>query len=176
MVQQTSKQLLNYIVISFCAALLTVLKFIFMSIPNVHPVTMLIIIYVLLLGFKRSILIISIFILLEGLWWGFGLHFFQYMIVWPILVMLVVAFKPIISTSYLGFIGWAIFAGLFGMIFGTLSALPYLIIDKTFFLSYILGGLIYDAIHMISNYLIVLATGKIIYDALKRIFAQMDII
>ncbi len=167
-----SKSVLKFVVMAICAAILTVTKLALSFIPNVETVTMLIILYTLLFGFGKSLIITFVFVIVEGFLYGFELHFIQYLFVWPVLVILTKIFAKYIKED---FILWSIFSGAYGMLFGTLCSIPLIIIDKTFAFSYIISGIIFDAIHMVGNCLIMLFLGEIIYNRLKEMIYRLNL-
>ncbi|HEY8364248.1 MAG TPA: hypothetical protein VIK84_01640, partial [Haloplasmataceae bacterium] len=102
-----NKNVLNMVLIAICATILNISKLALAFLPNIEPVSLLLIIYTLVLGFKRSILISLLFIVGEALViWGVNLYVLQYLFVWPLLVTLTHLFKKILKEN---FFLWAIF-------------------------------------------------------------------
>ena len=92
------------------------------ALPNIHIVALLIIITTLCFSW-RALFSIAVFVLLEGLLYGFGIWLISYLYVWPLLVPVVIFFRSSESAIF-----WAVIAGLHGLLFGALTAIPYLFI------------------------------------------------
>jgi len=154
----------DIIILSLLATLMFVLQVMMSGIPNIEPVSFLLIIYTLVLG-KRTLIIVVVFNFLLALVTGMGTWWFGYWIVWPLLVIIVLLLKRIIKENFLG---WSIVAGCFGLIFGGLYAISYIFtVSKTFAMTYWINGIPYDLIHMVGNYFIMLMLGKRMYLILK---------
>ena len=96
--------------------------------------------------------------------WGFGLWWISYLYVWPLLCLLVLLLKRIIKED---FIIWAVVSGFFGLVFGTLFAILYIIIDPAYALAYWISGLPWDVWHAVWNFVLMAALGKPLYRGLK---------
>jgi energy-coupling factor transport system substrate-specific component len=57
------------------------------AIPNVEPVTLLLMLYTLFLG-KKVVYVLVAYLLLEGGFYGFGLWWIAYLYIWPLLTFL----------------------------------------------------------------------------------------
>lgn len=88
--------------------------------PNIEVVTLLVIAYTLVFG-KKVFFIIYIFVLVEGLIYGFGLWWINYLYVWSVQAAVSLFFRKQKSVLF-----WSILSGFFGITFGALCALPYL--------------------------------------------------
>lgn len=127
--------------------------------PNIELVSLLIIIYTIIFR-KKTVYIIGVFVLLEGLLYGFGLWWIDYLYIWYILYLLVLAFHKERSPFL-----WAVLSGAYGLSFGALCSIP------SFFLGFLNGslakglhsafsfwisGIPYDIFHGIGNFFIAL--------------------
>ena len=128
------------------AALMIALQVAMAGLPNIEPVTLLIILATLHLG-RKALLSVAVFVLVEGLIYGFGLWWINYLYVWPILVLIVLALRrwshPIL---------WTIVAGLYGLLYGTLCSVPYFLSGGWGAgIGYIISGIPFDIPHCIGN-------------------------
>lgn len=146
------------------AALLIALQVGLSFLPNMELVTLLIILMTCHFG-KKSFLAVGVFILAEGLIYGFHIWWINYLYIWPILVVVVLLLRkgshPLL---------WAIVAGLFGLLFGALCSIPYFItggLGAGF--SYIISGIPFDLIHCISNFFLVLLLFQPLSHTLDKI-------
>lgn len=155
---------------SLCACICVVSKEMLSFLPNIELVTFLLMIFSLVFPFSFSLTVSIIFNLIEIMLYGVGIWNFAYFIAWPLLVILTYVFKNTLSKSK---DRMALCAGLFGLSFGTLCAIPYLFIGgfHTFF-AYILSGLLFDIVHMTGNYIIMLLLFEPVYKLMQRINTQ----
>jgi len=121
------------------------------SLPNVNVVSVLIILTVIFYGAK-AFYSVAVFVLLEGLLYGFGLWFISYLYIWAVLVTVALIFRKNKSSLI-----WAVIAGLFGLSFGLLCTVPYFFIGGVpMALSYWVSGIPFDVTHCISNFILTL--------------------
>lgn len=139
-------------ILAFFAALMFSVKTALASIPNVHLNALLIILVTLYFGW-RALYAVGVYILLEGLIFGFSIWWFSYLYVWPLLVALVMLFRRNDSPLV-----WAVLAGVYGLAFGPLMYLGYFAILGGWrgFGAMWIAGIPYDLIHAASNFLTVL--------------------
>ncbi len=148
----------DIVIIGVISALLITLQVGLSFLPNIELVSLLIILCTIIYGWK-TLYIIYIFALAEGLVYGFGIWWINYLYVWTILMLLTMLFRDKRSPFF-----WAILSGAFGLSFGLLCSIPYLFIGGVpMALSGIISGIPFDVIHCISNYLIVLVLFKPLY-------------
>lgn len=119
--------------------------------PNIEIVTLLFILYTLVLG-KKVFLVIYAFVLLEGIFYGFGLWWLNYLYIWAILAIVVLIFRKQESVWF-----WSILSGFYGLAYGALCAVIYLFIGgmNTAF-AYWVSGLGFDVTHCIGNVVVCL--------------------
>lgn len=132
--------------------------------PNIEPITCLIIIYTLIYK-KRVFPMIYTFVILEGLVFGFGIWWVSYLYIWSILAGLTMLFRKNQSVVI-----WAVLAGSYGLLFGALCAIPYLISGgPAAAFSYWVSGIPYDMIHCVGNIVITLVIFQPVYQVLKKL-------
>ena len=131
--------------------------------PNIEIISLLVILYTLFFG-KKVFWIIYSFVFLEGFLYGFGMWWFQYLYVWSILAA-VVLFLPKSASVW----QWSIVSGFFGLFFGTLCTLPYLLVGGwAAAVSYWAAGLGFDIVHCIGNVLLSLCLFRPLYQLLEK--------
>jgi energy-coupling factor transport system substrate-specific component len=90
------KELVLYAVLSaFLLAVQVGLAFL----PNVELVSLLLIIYTRVLG-KKALYPLYVFVLAEGLIYGFGIWWINYLYIWTILVLVTLIFKRMESVLF----------------------------------------------------------------------------
>lgn len=134
------------------------------ALPNVNLISVLIILTVIIYGAK-AFYSVAVFVALEGLIYGFGLWFINYLYVWAILTVIAL----IVRKNEIALI-WAAIAGLFGLCFGLLCSIPYIFIGgPTLALSYWVSGIPFDIAHCISNFVLTL----LLINPLKRLLIKL---
>ena len=142
--------------LAFFAALIFSVKTALASIPNVNLNALLIILATVYFGW-RALYTVGVYILLEGLFFGFNLWWFSYLYIWPLLVVLVMIFRRNRSPLL-----WAVLAGVYGLLFGPLMYIGYFAIVGGWrgYIAMWIAGIPYDLIHAVSNFLTVLVLFK----------------
>lgn len=158
------KKTLELVVLALLGALLFVAQIALASIPNVEVVSLLIYLYAKIYG-KKALVPVYIFVLLEGLLYGFTIWWVTYLYVWAILVFLSIITKHESST----FVCAAV-TSLFGLSFGLLCTIPTLIIGGpgaavTFFIN----GLPFDIAHFAGNLTAALVLYYPLYSLMRRL-------
>ena len=142
--------------LAFFAALMFSVKTALASIPNVNLNALLIILAAVYFGW-RALYAVGVYILLEGLIFGFSIWWFSYLYIWPLLVVLVMLFRENDSPLL-----WAILAGVYGLLFGPLMYIGYFAVLGGWrgYAAMWIAGIPYDLIHAVSNFLTVLSLFK----------------
>ena len=118
----TKLRLRELTLLALLAALMFATQVAMASLPNIHLVGVLLILTALLFGW-RALYALYVFVLLEGLIYGFGLWFINYLYVWTVLAAVAIVFRKNRSRLF-----WAAVAGIFGLSFGALCSIPYFFI------------------------------------------------
>ena len=96
---------------------------------------------------------------LGGIWWV------SYLYIWSILALIVLALRKMDSALL-----WAVVSGAFGLSFGVLCAIPYLISGGLYAaFSYWSAGIPYDILHCAGNFVLTLALYRPLSHLLKRL-------
>ncbi len=158
-----SNKVIQIVTIGVLSAILLVGQLGLAFLPNIEIVSTLIILYTL--TYKRQVFpIIMIFVLLEGIIFGFGIWWISYLYIWNILALIVLVLHKMDSA-----ILWAVVSGIYGLLFGALCAIPYLISGGpgTAF-AYWSAGIPYDILHCGGNFTLTLVLYRPLLGLLKR--------
>lgn len=145
--------------IAMMVAVIEVCKVVLMGIPNVELTTFWIIMFSLFFG-NKIFLVIPVFILIEGVMFGFGLWWVMYLYAWPLLAIVARMMRKMDSV-----ISWSILSAVFGLSFGFLCSLPYAVIGTVdgnlasglrAGFNYFIAGIPFDVIHCAGNFVIML--------------------
>lgn len=133
-------------------AVLFVAKTALAFLPNIEPVTLLVMVYASVLGW-RALCPVYVYVVLEYLIWGFGLWSACYLYVWAVLALAAILMRKMESP-----VGWAVLGGAYGLCFGALCALVYWVSGGwQFALSWWIQGIPFDALHCAGNFVMALA-------------------
>ena len=145
------------------------------SIPNVHLVALLIISLTVVYRYK-ALYSIAVYVLLEGIFFGFTTWFVPYLYVWPILwgvtMLLPRNMKPAFAVPVYSIVG-----ALHGLLFGTMFAPAQALFFGLNFqgmIAWIIAGFPYDLIHGISNFFMCLGVVPLT-NALKKMNRLSDV-
>jgi len=131
--------------------------------PNIEIVSLLIVLYAIVYG-KKVFFIIYTFVLLEGLFYGFGLWWINYTYVWTILAIIALIFRNQTSSLF-----WSIVTGFYGLFYGALCSIIYFFIGGTSMaFSYWISGLPFDLTHCIGNFVVCIVLFNPLYYILTK--------
>lgn len=149
--RQISEKVIDIVTLGLLCAILLLAQLGMAFLPNIEPVTVLLIVYTL--AYKKKVfLVIYAFVLMEGLIFGFGIWWISYLYIWSILALIVLLFQKNSSV-----IVWSVIAGAFGLLFGALCSIPYLISGGVgAALAYWSAGIPYDILHCAGNFTLTL--------------------
>lgn len=153
------------------ATVIEICKLFMQSLPNIELTSFLVILFTLRMG-RPALYAIPVFILIEGMIFGFGLWWIMYLYAWPLLALIAGVFSRKDSAFF-----WACVSGIFGLLFGLLCAIPYFFIGfagggfaqglRQMFAWWV-AGIPYDLIHGVSNFAFMLALYRPVSNLLLR--------
>ena len=146
-------------------ALIFAAKFALASLPNININAVLIILTTIFFGWK-ALYTVGIYVMLEGLVFGFHVWWISYVFVWPLLVVAAMLLRKNDSALI-----WAVVAAFWGLIFGPLMYIPYFCILggwKGYFAMWI-AGIPYDLAHAAGNFVFTL----VLYRPLSRVMKAL---
>lgn len=132
--------------------------------PNIEPVSLLVMVYAVVFG-RKALYPIYLYVALEILFYGIQLWNINYLYVW--LILAIAAWLMRKSEQPLA---WALLAAAFGLGFGALCAPVYLFTGGLgFAVSWWIAGIPYDALHCAGNF----AMALILFLPLKRLTQRL---
>jgi len=149
--------------------------------PNIEVVTLLFVVYALVFGWRNTIIVSIVFVLIEILIWGFHIWWvLLYAIHWPLLVT-AVAFLPrkrenirIVVAIAIG-IALTIFFGIlstFIEVIFLMDAIGSGMFWQLYGFRYASGGMFF-AMHIIGNTIILIKVAPLLYRTLKKILPML---
>ncbi len=155
-------------VIEVCKATLSFL-------PNVELTSFWLIMFTLYFGWK-IVFVVPVFIMIEGFIYGIHLWWIMYLYVWPLLVFLAWLFRKKEDVWF-----WSYLSAGFGLSFGFLCSLVYLVIGATeggmangfkVAFAWWISGIPWDIVHGVANFVIMLVLYKPIKAVMNRLPLQ----
>lgn len=145
------------IVFAMFGAMMFCSKFIMEGLPNIHPLAMFIILLTVVYR-SRALIPIYLYVILDGLRWGFGIAWLPYLYIWLILwgaAMLL----PRSAPRWAKLICYPTIATLHGLLFGIMyapaqSLLFGLNFEQT--VTWVIAGFPYDVLHGVGNFVMAL--------------------
>ena len=144
------------------------LKVAMAPLPNIEPVSLLVMLYAVTFG-KKAVYPISVYVLLEYVLYGFGLWTVNYLYVWFLLAGAAYLLREMEAP-----LGWALLSGAFGLLFGALCAPVYLFAGGwAFALSWWVSGIPFDLLHCAGNFALALALFRPLRRVLGRLYGRL---
>lgn len=138
--------LYELVFLAVMAALMVVSQVALSALPNIELVTLFVILTAHRFGI-RALYPIYAFVIVEGLIYGFHIWWIVYIYIWAVLAIIVCAVRKNSNA-----IVYTIIAAVYGLLFGTLSSLPYFITGGIGGgVAYIISGLTFDLLHLLGN-------------------------
>ena len=151
--------------LALCTALIFVLQVVMGPLANIELVSLLIILYTRWFG-RQTLLVIYLFALLEGVFYGFHVWWIMYLYVWTILWLL----ATLLNRREAPLLAWALLSGGFGLAFGLLCAGPYWITGGIgTAVAWWISGIPFDLIHGVANFVLVL----VLFRPLDRLYQHI---
>lgn len=152
-------------VLGLLSAVLYGAKLAMAPLPNIEPVSLLVIVYTAVLG-RRALAPVYVYVMLEIVTWGFGYWSACYLYVWLVLAAAAWVLRKMESPW-----GWAALSGGFGLCFGALCSLTYWAAGGwAFALSWWMSGIPFDLLHGAGNFALALVLFKPCKAVLSRLY------
>lgn len=155
------------ILLSFSAVIIFICKLFFATIPNIEPVTLLLIILTCILG-KKAFYIAIVYVMLEIMIYGLGFWVWGYLFLWPFLVCLTALLRREIKNKNLY---RAVLAAFFGLFFDLFYALIIGLLSGLWVgVTYYASGIVFSTVHMIGNYFLMMILGERLYQFIDKLY------
>ena len=149
-------------------ALTFALKFAMAGLPNIEPVSLLMMVFAAVFGLK-ALYPCYVYVAMEILTFGIGTWNINYLYIWAILVVAAWVMRK--SKQPLA---WALLSGVFGLAFGALCApVDVAIGGWSYALSKWISGIPFDVLHCAGNFFLALILWKPLRKLLDKLYANM---
>ncbi len=155
----------NAVYTAVMAGILLIGQVVMSGLPNIEPVSLLVIQFTLFRP-KLARWAIAVFVILEGVLYGFGIWWFSYLYIWYIL-----HFLTLFTRKMAGPLFCALLSGAFGLFFGILTSPFYLFVGGIGgWIAYVVSGIPFDLLHCVGNFFLML----VLFTPLRRLFLFLD--
>ena len=149
-------------------ALTFALKFAMAGLPNIEPVSLLMIVFAGVFGWK-ALYPCYVYVAMEILTFGIGTWNVNYLYIWAILVMAARAMRNMDQP-----LAWALLSGVFGLFFGAFCAPVDVVIGGwSYAVSKWISGIPFDALHCGGNFVMALIMWKPLRNLLQKLYSNM---
>ena len=136
--------------------------------PNIEPVSLLVMIYAAVFGWK-SLYAVYVFVVMEILFYGISTWNVYYLYVWAVL-----AFGAILMRRSRQPFAWALLSAVFGLFFGALCGIVDIFIGGfSYAAAKWVSGIPFDLLHCGGNFVIALIMFKPLRSAMEKLYARM---
>ena len=150
------------------AALTFGAKWVMAALPNIEPVSLMVMIFGAVFGWK-ALFPVAVYVAAEILFYGLGPWNINYLYVWPLLAVLACWLRKM-----RGSLGWALLSGVFGLVFGALCApVDVFIGGFAFAVSKWVSGIPFDLTHCAGNFLIALVLFNPLRSLTEKMYGKM---
>ena len=154
--------------LSLFAALIFGAKLALSWLPNIHLGAVLLILAALLFGWK-ALYTAFLYVMLEGMVFGFGLWWVSYLYIWPLLVACVMPLRRSRPWILLSLVGAA-----HGYLFGALCAIPVAVLSGfRAAVAYWVAGIPFDLVHGTGNLVLCLVLLRPLDQLLERLWSRL---
>lgn len=143
-------------------------KYVMSWMPNIEPVSLLVMLYAVVFG-RKCLFPVYVYVILEILFYGIGSWAINYLYIWAILAGLALLLRKMEHP-----LGWAVLSGAFGLLFGALCApVDFFIGGFGYTISKWASGIMYDVLHCAGNFVIALVLFVPLRTLLEKLYAKM---
>ena len=144
-------------------------KYVMSALPNIEPVSLLVMVYAVVFG-KKALYPIYLYVAMEIMVYGLGTWNFNYLYVWAILFILAYCLRKMTHP-----LAWAILSAGFGLLFGLLCAPVDVFIGG---ISYAATkwtmGITYDLLHCGGNFVMALVLFTPLRQLVTKLYAKVQ--
>ena len=143
-------------------------KFVMSSLPNIEPVSLMIMLFAVTFGWK-ALYPTYLYVAMEILFYGINLWNVYYLYVWAVLLTVALLMRKMQEP-----LGWAILSGTFGLLFGALCGITDIFIGGfSYAVAKWVSGIWFDLMHCAGNFVIALLLFGPLRTQLKKLYDLM---
>jgi energy-coupling factor transport system substrate-specific component len=143
-------------------------KFVMSSLPNIEPVSLMIMLFAVTFGWK-ALYPTYLYVSMEILCYGINTWNVYYLYVWAVLLIAALLLRKMQEP-----LGWAILSGTFGLAFGALCGIADIFIGGfSYAAAKWVSGIWFDLLHCAGNFVIALLLFVPLRNLLKKLYDLM---
>lgn len=144
-------------------------KYVMSWIPNIEPVSLMVMVYATVFG-KKCVFPIYVYVLLEILFYGLGLWNFNYLYIWAVLALAAWFLRKMEHP-----LAWALLCGVFGLLFGVLCAPVDVFVGGFGYAgAKWVSGIPYDLMHCAGNFVMALVLFKPLRQLTSKLYLKIQ--
>lgn len=160
--------IVEMVLFGMLAALTFALQVVMGPLPNIEPVSLLIMLFAVTFGWK-ALYPVYIFVVMEILYYGISLWNIYYLYVWTVLAVAAIFMRKVESPVL-----WALLSAVFGLLFGALCAIADAFIGGiSFAVSKWVTGIPFDVTHCVGNFVIAIVLFKPLRTQMEKLYAKI---
>ena len=149
---------------SVLGALTFAAKYVMAWLPNIEPVSFMVLLFGAAFG-RKALYPIYLYVVMELLFYGRGTWNFMYLYIWPLLGMMAWLLRDMEHP-----VGWAILSGAFGLLFGALCIPVDVVIGGfEYAAAKWIAGIPFDITHCIGNFVI----AWILFSPMRKLLEKL---
>lgn len=143
-------------------------KYVMSFLPNIEPVSLMVMLFAVVFG-KKWVYPVYLYVAMEILFYGINLWNLNYLYIWAVLAVAACLLRDMKHP-----LGWALLAGVFGLLFGALCGIVDVFIGgTTYALSKWISGIPFDIAHCAGNFVIVLVIFQPLRELMEKLYRKM---
>ena len=143
-------------------------KFVMSGLPNIEPVSLMIMLFAVTFGWK-ALYPTYLYVAMEVLFYGINLWNVYYLYIWAVLLIVALLMRKMQEP-----LGWAILSGTFGLLFGALCGIADIFIGGFgYAAAKWVAGIWFDLMHCAGNFVIALLLFDPLRKLLKKLYEKM---
>lgn len=151
------------------AALTFGAKWVMAGLPNIEPVSLMVMIFGAVFGWK-ALFPVAVYVAAEILFYGLGPWNINYLYIWPLLAALAILMRNMRHP-----LAWAVLSGVFGLMFGALCAPVDVFIGGVgYAVSKWVSGIPFDLTHCAGNFVIALLLFTPLRNLTEKMYGKMQ--
>lgn len=144
-------------------------KYVMSWMPNIEPVSLMVMVYATVFG-RKCVFPIYVYVLLEILFYGLGLWNINYLYIWAILALAAWLLRSMESP-----LAWAMLSGVFGLLFGALCAPVDIFIGGFgYAAAKWVSGIPFDLAHCAGNFVIALVLFRPLRQLTEKLYRKIQ--
>jgi energy-coupling factor transport system substrate-specific component len=161
--------ILEMVLFGMLAALTFALQVVMSPLPNIEPVSLLVMLFAVTFGWK-ALYPVYIFVVMEILYYGISTWNVYYLYIWTILAVASVLIRNVHHPVI-----WALVSAVFGLLFGALCGIADIFVGgPAFAVSKWAMGIPFDVTHCIGNFVIAIVLFQPLRKLLQKLYSRVS--